>query len=81
MQQSGYSARQVVEHTIEENIVDNIAEPEEESKVASSSDGNEKKKKEAKEEEELIDAEEENLVNDTIASSVGNKNLLMRYRR
>ena len=40
-------------------------------------------KTEAKQEteEELIDAREENLVNETIASSVGTRNFLMKYRR
>ena len=85
MQRSGYSAKEVVEQTIEENIVEEI----EEAKKSSSSkeSKNEKQKKEEKTEakqeteEELIDAREENLVNETIASSVGTRNFLMQYRR
>ena len=85
MQRSGYSAKEVVEQTIEENIVEEI----EEAKKSSSSkeSKNEKQKKEEKTEakqeteEELIDAREENLVNETIASSVGTRNFLMKYRR
>lgn len=80
MQRKGYSAKEVVEQTIEENIAEEIEGTEKSS--SSKENKNEKQKKAEQEREEIrIDARKENLVNESIASSVGNRNFLMQYRR
>lgn len=75
MQRSGYNAKEVVEQTIEEKMV------EENTKKAHSSKDKEKKQEEQERKEKMIDARKENLVNEAIASSVGNTNFIMQYRR
>lgn len=78
--------KEVVDQAIEENMIKEQENAKVDSEKKQEEEENNTKKqqsqkKESEEQEELIDAEEENLVNESILPSVGNRNLLMRYRK